>query len=960
MSANKVIINGVACPLVDDDSILVSKRLTDIENPEQKTSDWTKQFEIKGTQEVNTLFGQIFNVNLDIQNVSLVNFTPDFNPNLKAKIIVMVGNMTVFNGFCQMLDIRIDKDKLIYYSINAYAGIGNLFNEIKTKFLTDIDLSPFNHAITRANVVSSWTPTLGDGYVYPMIDFGFDTSYDRWVTEYFKPAIFAKEYLDNIFADAGWSYESNFLTSTYFKSLIIPCKTEDVLLSNTVIYDRSFLVGRESTTQNITLPSYSSVGTAILFNADSGTLGSYDLHDTSGNDYNTGTGVWTCDENGTYRIGFSLSLNMENNVSPFVSSYSYYGRASIVLYKNGSAQEVYPVTFLFTSTNTSSNISINYTSQDFRAEVGNTFYLGITFGSVTDSHNIIYNSNGSNIEVNVLAGSVMSLIPQPKLTYGDTLTMNSLIPDNIKQTDFLSSIIKRFNLYVEETDFHKLKIEPREDYFNSDIVDWTTKVDVESIKLIPVGLSQNKSYLFTDEEDTDTLNKDYKVRNNKTYGEYLHEVTNDFLTEQKVIKTIFAPTPLSSPTSGENNRIISNMSFATEDGQNIMTGQPKIRLLYWGGLLSCNKWNFRNEQSSSIDVANDYTSYPYAGHLDNPYTPTLDINFGTPLNIYYDNNIGGAGNPRYTNNNVYNGYWRKAIEEITDKNSKVYVANFNLNIADYLNIDFKKQYFIKDSYYRLLEYVDYDLRGIYKTECRLLKTSKRPVYSTSSQELFGGTATFDTMGKLPTKPNKPFKDGRVTRYDKAYEGGQGYNTGLNTVNKGTGNFLPAASVDSFIFGSNTVKLFDERNFVFNSDNVTAVRAGAIFNGTSLEYKAVMNLDASFMEAIDNSTPIEVLPALASTEYYQINKIFFQFTAGTVDYLIDSGTGIITWTVNSQVTASMARSGWEGAGILVTTISIATITSQKEFGHALKMQINGNISAGDTPIIMSIFYNIITL
>ena len=63
-----VFINGVNCPIVNDDSILITKKIVDIENPEQKQIDYSKGFLIQNTPAVATLFGMIFEVNKEIQN----------------------------------------------------------------------------------------------------------------------------------------------------------------------------------------------------------------------------------------------------------------------------------------------------------------------------------------------------------------------------------------------------------------------------------------------------------------------------------------------------------------------------------------------------------------------------------------------------------------------------------------------------------------------------------------------------------------------------------------------------------------------------------------------------------------------------------------------------------------------------------------------------------------------------
>ena len=168
-----VYINGVNCPIVNDDTIVITKKIIDIENPEQKQIDYSKGFLIQNTAAVNTLFNSIFDVNKEIQNTSSTNFNTDFNPNLKAKCVIMNDNAVVMSGYCQMIDITILDDNKIAYNINCYGSIGNFFNDIKNLKLSDIDFTDLNHPWTLTSVTDGWTPILGFGYCYPMIDYGY-------------------------------------------------------------------------------------------------------------------------------------------------------------------------------------------------------------------------------------------------------------------------------------------------------------------------------------------------------------------------------------------------------------------------------------------------------------------------------------------------------------------------------------------------------------------------------------------------------------------------------------------------------------------------------------------------------------------------------------------------------------------------------------------------------------------
>ncbi len=80
---------------------------------------------------------------------------------------------------------------------------------------------------------------------------------------------------------------------------------------------------------------------------------------------------------------------------------------------------------------------------------------------------------------------------------------------------------------------------------------------------------------------------------------------------------------------------------------------------------------------------------PYIGHVDNPYNPSQDLAFGIPRQIYFALPDGQAGFTPYTNNNLFNTYWRNYIEEIASKEAMQVEATFLLTVTDIATLDFR-------------------------------------------------------------------------------------------------------------------------------------------------------------------------------------------------------------------------------------------------------------------------------
>ena len=183
----------------------------------------------------------------------------------------------------------------------------------------------------------------------------------------------------------------------------------------------------------------------------------------------------------------------------------------------------------------------------------------------------------------------------PYLTSGEIVPYNQRIPLNVKLKDFVSSLAKLFNLYIEpqKDNLKNLIIDPRDIYYgNSSIIkDWTYKLDTNSnINEQILAESQNRTILFTYKADKDFYNEDYTSRKaGDIYGQYELEIDNDFSKGVRKIEPIFSPTPL-VPMTGTDKIIIpkigklNNGIFGNTD--------HNIRILTRYSRKSDKTWNF--------------------------------------------------------------------------------------------------------------------------------------------------------------------------------------------------------------------------------------------------------------------------------------------------------------------------------------------------------------------------------
>jgi len=315
---------------------------------------------------------------------------------------------------------------------------------------------------------------------------------------------------------------------------------------------------------------------------------------------------------------------------------------------------------------------------------------------------------------------------------GNTLQIEKLIPKEIKQRDFFKGIINMFNLYVspDPTNQRNLIIEPREDYYLQDTFDLTDKIDLSKpIEIKPIGNLNASEYLYKYKDDGDYYNKKYNENWIRSYGDREVSVTSDFTKKTHKTEVIFSPTPSVAPP--QKNKVLPTIIGLDQNNQAITT-KNNIRILYYGGLKdTVDTWT-HFESTFSQD---DFTQYPYMGHFDDPFNATEDINFGLVKEVYYDDTIEPI---TVTNNNLYNKYHKKFIDEITNRNSKIVTAWVYITPSDFKQWDFRSQYYFENGYFRLQEIKGYNPSENSLTKCTFLQIREATIFDNSPIPIDGG------------------------------------------------------------------------------------------------------------------------------------------------------------------------------------------------------------------------------
>jgi hypothetical protein len=297
------------------------------------------------------------------------------------------------------------------------------------------------------------------------------------------------------------------------------------------------------------------------------------------------------------------------------------------------------------------------------------------------------------------------------------------------QGQFLQTLIRMANLYIEPTGRgNELYVAPRDEFYRNTVIhDITGKIDrSQEVNITPLGELEGNPYIFTYKQGSDVDSKEYFDAVGRVYGEARIFADNDFVKGEKKIEIPFASTCYITGWGGK---------FRIPAMQTDRKSNGELRILYYSGKIGNDNWILADEVVSGtywLGGEQIAGGYPHAGHLDNPFTPTKDLSFGMPQYVNLPSGV------QYTNNNLVNRYWRKYLEEITDRNSKLVTVAVNIRAGDWQKWSFRDLFFFDGQYFRLNKIIDYQPGGGELTRCEFLKIKTAAAFTPSTGEAGGG------------------------------------------------------------------------------------------------------------------------------------------------------------------------------------------------------------------------------
>jgi hypothetical protein len=707
----KIVLDSGVLDVRPDVNFPLTFSVGEIRDITKRTGTFSKTIVLPATDNNNQLLNHYYDVNIDAGTFDITQLT---------RCQVLQNDVIILEDAILQL-IAVNK----YQTTDAYEQVVNyevlikdtkaeLYTAITNAELTDIDFSDLNHYANSTSIIATYGFTQANGYKY-VLPYDNDNLYN---VRQLKPAIYAKTYFDRIFANAGFTYTWAGLQAARFDKLLIPYNGDE----NQIDWTDYKVKARNSWTTSQT----PSLGNFYTFQET--LTGWTEELDTQGI-FDPITGQYTAPTNTDpaasqgyeFNITIQYDVTFENTSALPVRAYYNGAPQDVVFYPfvkalnpsgQGTIGSLTPITINtalasgVTTFGTYANLVITSPSSYINTGDLLTMVTGILSTNWqnggtkwrTTTTNVLASVNVNLDILEIKAEITPNSNTQP---IGGFVIMNEYVPQKVKQSDFVKSIFTMYNLFadVDPEQPNNIILTHRDEYYdNGAEKDWTKKLAKDreqSLAFLPDVT--NKRLILTYKQDTDTPNTLYFNTTREVYGQLEYIFNSEYVKDVDTKELIFSPTPITKTTF---NAIVPMI-----DGQAPKTG---LRILYDGGEQTCGSYDLID---GGLTGTYGVTSYPAITHFDNAETPSFDINFGTCDFYYYQPQT-------LTNNNLYNLYWRRTINQINE--GKMLTAFFRLTESDIHGLKLNDKIRIDNSWWNINRVIDYNANTDTLTKVELI------------------------------------------------------------------------------------------------------------------------------------------------------------------------------------------------------------------------------------------------
>ncbi len=752
------------------ETIPLTLNVDDLREIGSKNGGYSKDFDLPYTKVNNKFFNHIYDLQVD----------SSFNPFTNVRAELYINENLVFAGGLYLQGF-VDKDAKKHYTVNLFSNTVRLLDTLGEATLNDLDYNDLDHTFTEANVLNSQTNTgitLSAGgtttdVLYPLTQTKgilTDSAGLRIIsTRNYTPFVRLKYILDKIFEYAGFSFVSDFLSTTTFTDIFTDTGLADFSSNASLSYAAAY-TGIPYADVNWQVNS-DDFDILLDGSGDTSAIQDPELAATSNNTYQSNTGGAPS----AHRSSASLFIPYVKVINSASSSNTVDLETTAIglqdpnnLYNNGIITaptdnfnfELFAMFHIYGAVGTdvtlnaviSSGSSSNTITLSTGTIQNNVSFFGLTNGFITVGVNDFYilNLQNDTFSLSLEATADVYLMPYAidfdMTQYVAPISCGQIsngVPDScgLAFYDGVNRSLFATEVYVNpigqngsiddriKNNHNEVKLK---DIF-SDItklfnlyVD-TTENDKE-LKIEPYNdyVAAGTTLNWTDKADYTQIVSDYRDLPSKIDFLYNNDEDDYALKQYKKNAGVdYGSYSLTLNTDKKQEEEIKLEVFSATAVVHYSTSHPYSSVVQRdeAGVFERlkNKPRLVYKNYTPIAVATDdfinivdHTSYHMASHYNdtplNINTTTLDLNFGYTQPVYISNSLN-------TIKNLFNTYYYRYIVERYTEDRTFIKINIRLSEVDIANFRFNNKVTLKNQTY-LVNKIEYNAgeNGISKVE----------------------------------------------------------------------------------------------------------------------------------------------------------------------------------------------------------------------------------------------------
>lgn len=802
-----------------DVNIGLNFQVSDVTKVSGKLGSFSKRFEVCGSQNNREVFSHLYSNNI-VPSI--------FDPRNKtrAKLIDDAEGSVIIDGWLTLSHISFVREE-VRFEVELYDNSFGLLDGIKGRKMKELNLSNFNHILSRDNVVNTWDTgwTYNNCFVYPIL---YKDISEYNIGDDFYPFFYDRKLLEQVIQEeAGFGFTLSPLAENVITNKITsPNGVKPKINKNDAEQQRVDVTGSGLTWNAQTVTEYFAPSTGPIAVPDIELSTEISDNESLWN-LESGIYIFTAPIAGEYDVSFSipvsvaletLSITAPNSFSTSIDSYV---SPQPIKVKAQLVSQTYSTViadtneYVRTTPNGTSATTMTFSTENITLQFSGVKTL--TFGEKVFLRIYIDNQLSFNYyapfpiirvarpkdTVTLQSGSFLriSYSLTNEIDEGSYIAMNDFLP-NSSMEDFLIDQATQMNLFILPNGPRRIDLITRTEFYDptKPYVDWTGLLDKDSeVKIQYLTEVSSSEVEFGYKESDDFYNEEYKsITKGPQYGDKTFLYGTDLYSTKETIRLKnYEPTPIISNIAGDLLPAILSTELPSS-----------ARNLLWGP-------KYNNVQdiklfSSGGTVNEAFTDRRTALHINSIDESSLDINFGQVEFALTNSNI------NLTQNNLYNLFYADQTQLF--KKTRMYTAWFKLNNQKVEEIvkDMGKRIWIGElnNYFLLDSIVDFDPINNGITKVQLLQwIPTAGVYDAPA--IAQATQVRSVVGYSNLTQGVNFNslnmgENNFVEYAVGYtRGGSVFGNNNRLFSQGyyvngTGNTIDAGSNDVFLFGTNNL------------------------------------------------------------------------------------------------------------------------------------------------------------